>query len=102
MRISTQAIMSLRPGAQWSLDGDDYSGLDWRDEIQSKPTEQELVAETAVQDELLLKSIYKRRRREKYPPIQDYIDGVVKGDQEQIQAYIDACLAVKAQFPKPD
>jgi hypothetical protein len=37
-----------------------------------------------------------------YPPIEDYLDGVVKGDQEQIQAYIDACLAVKAKYPKPD
>ena len=36
-----------------------------------------------------------------YPPITDYIDAVVKGDQTQMQAYIDACLAVKARFPKP-
>ena len=41
-------------------------------------------------------------RLNEYPPITDYIDGVVKGDQEQIQAYIDACLAVKAKYPKPE
>ena len=29
------------------------------------------------------------------------IDGIVKGDTEQVQAYIDACLAVKAKYPKP-
>jgi hypothetical protein len=40
-------------------------------------------------------------RRMEYPPVTDYIDGVVKGDQAQIQAYIDACLAVKAKYPKP-
>ena len=40
-------------------------------------------------------------RRMHYPPIQDYLDGVVKGDQNQIDAYIAACLAVKARFPKP-
>jgi hypothetical protein len=27
---------------------------------------------------------------------------VVKGDQVQVQAYIDACLAVKAKYPKPE
>lgn len=43
---------------------------------------------------------YKIARAKEYPPITDYIDGVVKGDQVQIQAYIDACLAVKARFPK--
>jgi hypothetical protein len=44
---------------------------------------------------------YKQNRATEYPPITDYIDGVVKGDQSQIQAYIDACLAVKAKYPKP-
>lgn len=44
---------------------------------------------------------YQRNRAREYPPITDYIDGVVKGDQAQIQAYIDACLAVKAKYPKP-
>jgi hypothetical protein len=43
---------------------------------------------------------YKHSRAAEYPPITDYIDGVVKGDQAQIQAYIDACLAVKAKYPK--
>jgi len=44
---------------------------------------------------------YKYQRAAEYPPITDYIDGVVKGDQDQIDAYIDACLAVKAKYPKP-
>jgi len=35
-----------------------------------------------------------------YPPYQDYLDGIVKGDQAQIQKYIDDCLAVKALIPK--
>jgi hypothetical protein len=47
------------------------------------------------------KTQYKRDRAIEYPPMADYIDGVVKGDQAQIQAYIDACLAVKAKYPKP-
>ena len=29
MKISTTAIINLRPGASWTLDGDDYSGLEW-------------------------------------------------------------------------
>lgn len=43
---------------------------------------------------------YIAKRAAEYPNITDYIDGVVKGDQAQIQAYIDACLAVKAKYPK--
>jgi len=44
---------------------------------------------------------YQRKRAAEYPPMADYIDGIVKGDQAQVQAYIDACLAVKAKYPKP-
>jgi hypothetical protein len=44
---------------------------------------------------------YAKKRRIEYPPIEDYIDGVVKGDQSQIQDYIDRCLAVKQKYPKP-
>jgi hypothetical protein len=43
---------------------------------------------------------YKSQRAAAYPPITDYIDGIVKGDTVQVQAYIDACLAVKQEFPK--
>lgn len=44
---------------------------------------------------------YKYQRAREYPPITDYIDGVVKGDQAQIDKYIADCLAVKAKYPKP-
>jgi hypothetical protein len=44
---------------------------------------------------------YVEKRSMEYPPMADYVDGVVKGDQAQIDAYIAACLAVKAKYPKP-
>lgn len=45
---------------------------------------------------------YQRNRASEYPPITDYLDGVVKGDQAQIDAYIAACQAVKNKYPKPE
>jgi len=44
---------------------------------------------------------YAQKRAAEYPPMADYIDGVVKGDQAQIDKYIADCLAVKAKYPKP-
>ena len=44
---------------------------------------------------------YKALRAFEYPPVTDYLDAVVKGDLVAQQAYIDACLAVKAKYPKP-
>ena len=43
---------------------------------------------------------YIGKRAAEYPPITDYLDGVVKGDQEQIDKYIADCKAVKAKYPK--
>ena len=39
-------------------------------------------------------------RKESYPPMADYLDAKVKGDLAQEQTYINACLAVKAKYPK--
>lgn len=43
---------------------------------------------------------YKAKRIAEYPPITDYLDGVVKGDQAQIDKYVADCQAVKAKYPK--
>ena len=44
---------------------------------------------------------YKELRAAEYPPFVDLLDGIVKGDETQVQAYKDACLAIKAKYPKP-
>lgn len=44
---------------------------------------------------------YAAARATEYPPMADYLDGIVKGDQAQIDKYIADCLAVKAKYPKP-
>ena len=43
---------------------------------------------------------YIAKRATEYPPITDYLDGIVKNDQAQIDKYIADCLAVKAKYPK--
>lgn len=43
---------------------------------------------------------YVEKRASEYPPMEDYLDAIVKGDEAQKQVYIDQCLAVKAKYPK--
>lgn len=43
---------------------------------------------------------YSEKRALEYPDFKIYLDGIVKGDQAQIQSYIDACKAVKEKYPK--
>lgn len=95
------ALQTLTPGAQWVLSGDKYSGLEWLDEDQEQPTEEALLAEVERLQTEYDALEYQRLRKPEYPPIEDYVDGIVKGDEAQVQSYIEACLAVKEKYPKP-
>lgn len=97
----TRALRELRPSAVWTVDGNTYDGITWLDEHQTKPTKAEVDAHLAAQVAEYQQLEYQRKRVVEYPPIAEYIDGVVKGDQAQIQAYIDTCLMVKRKYPKP-
>jgi len=92
-----EAIRSLNPNAHFAVRGDD---IEWLDTNQTQPTEAEITAEVARLQAEYDAQAYARSRASEYPPITDYIDGVVKGDQAQIDAYIAACQAVKAKYPK--
>jgi hypothetical protein len=96
------ALQTLTPGAQWVLEGDSYEGLTWLDENQEQPSEQDLLDEASRLQAEYDALEYQRLRAPEYPPIEDYVDGIVKGDQDQVDAYIAACLAVKEKYPKPE
>lgn len=49
----------------------------------------------------LLEQCHAKRAAE-YPQMADYLDGIVKSDQAQIDKYIADCKAVKAKYPKPE
>ena len=46
----THALQALKPGAQWTLTGFDYSGITWLDSSQTKPTETEINSKIAELD----------------------------------------------------
>ena len=56
--------------------------------------------ETAVQAYIDAHA-YIAKRQAEYPSYIEYLDGVVKGDQAQIDKYIADCQAVKTKYPKP-
>jgi hypothetical protein len=45
---------------------------------------------------------YDKSRLREYPKIADYLDGIVKDDQAQIDKYIEDCKAIKVKYPKPE
>ncbi len=81
---------------------DDGNGAyikEWNLDI-PKPTLAQLDAFEAQANEVERLNLVKANRANEYPDFKEYLDGIVKGDDAQIQKYINDCLAVKAKYPK--
>ena len=96
IRIS-DALVKLRPGAEWSIDNNSYAELTWLDTEQTKPTEEEVVqkiAELTYQQEV---EVYKEQRAREYPPYADQFDQIFHGG---VDAWKASILEVKRKYPK--
>jgi len=60
----------------------------------------QIAAQNAAWDAEQAAKTYAQKRAAEYPPITDYLDGIVKGDQVQIAKYIADCQSVKQKYPK--
>jgi len=84
---------------QDNLDGKGVFIAEWNLDI-PKPTMAQLDAFEEQANEIERLNLVKANRAKEYPDFKEYLDGVVKGDNAQIQKYINDCLAVKAKYPK--
>ena len=71
-----------------------------RGDVAYDANEQVVQYDLAAAQALVVANEYKAQRAAEYPDFKEYLDGIVKGDAAQVQAYIDACNAVKAKYPK--
>ena len=91
--------MTYKKDFTWEDVGDDANGR------KLSKSEKEAIAKrwnennTALETDDINNS-YKRFRKAEYPPIEDYLDAIVKDDDTQKQKYIDDCKAVKEKYAK--
>jgi hypothetical protein len=81
---------------------DDGNGAyikEWNLDI-PQPTLEQLDALESQANEVERLNLVKANRAKEYPDFREYLDGIVKGDDAQIQKYINDCLAVKSKYPK--
>jgi hypothetical protein len=71
-----------------------------RDETAYDADGNEVAYDKSAVDAYVDAHAYIAKRASEYPNPAEYLDGVVKGDQAQIDKYIADCLAVKAKYPK--
>jgi hypothetical protein len=91
------AILSLVPNAKVTVRGEE---VEWHEPSVAPVTDAQIDAELARLQSQYEAKEYQRQRAAEYPDFKEYLDGIVKGDAAQVQAYIDACNAVKAKYPK--
>ena len=98
MRDLSKALTSLYPGAQWVLNGDEYSGLDWLPGNKlPKPSQKELEDEADRIHQEWLNNQYQRDRAKAYPSFADQFDTLYHGGYDAWKAEIDK---VKDKYPK--
>ena len=90
------ALVELKPGAEWSIDSRDYNKLVWLDKTQTKPTE-ELVrkkVELEYMDEI---NQYQRDRLAAYPSAGDQFDRIF---HDGVEAWKEDIQGIKNVYPR--
>jgi hypothetical protein len=95
--MDIRAVKNLYPNAAVMIKDEEIISLDGT-EFDMELIVQEN-AKLQYQEEI---NEYKDQRSREYPPYTDYLDGLVKGDQDQMDAYIAACQVVKDKYPKTE
>ena len=98
--VFEQAVYNLCKNSLGKYDTSNGVLTGWYDTENPQPTTSQIDAEIARINAENTANEYKVKRAAEYPPMADYLDGIVKSDQDQIDKYIADCLAVKAKYPK--
>ena len=88
MSLRGDAIVSLRPGSEWVMQGDNE--LTWLDSGTTKPTESDITAEMARIE-------YQSKRAAEYPSIADQLDDIYHNG---IDAWKATIKKTKDKYPK--
>jgi hypothetical protein len=101
MNVDYAAVLTANyPGAIWTLNGDEYAGLDWLDDS-PKPTQTELdAAWLKVQHDLQIKQVESQRKAAYTIESDPIFFQYQRGDATE-QNWLDAVEAVKTKYPYP-
>ena len=95
-----KSIQAIKSDAQVTVDNNDINKITWHDGNPTNITNKQITDKITELNADYDSKEYQRKRKEEYPPMEDYLDGIVKDDQAQIDKYIADCKAVKEKYPK--
>jgi len=93
-----EALSKLKPNAKWNWRGDDYEGLEWLDQNQTKPTEQEILDKQSELQTEYNNNQYQRDRKAEYPPLEEQLDYIYHNGVDAWKT--DIINPIKNKYPK--
>lgn len=94
----SDAIMSLRPNAEWAMIGD---VIEWHDTKQTQPTEKEIADEVIRLQAEYDSQEYARKRKAEYDQLNQF-EMQFDDKRDGTTTWVDAINAIKAKYPKPE
>ena len=92
----TQALLSLRPNAEFVVRGDE---LEWLDSEQTQPTEQEIADEIVRLQAEYDAQEYARQRKAEYDKLNQF-EMQFNDQRDGTTTWVDAINEIKARYPK--
>lgn len=89
-----RALSYKWPGESWTLRGDGYEDLEWNGSA-TKPTLAEIEAADLEYDQ---NELYKERRKNEYPPIEEQLDLIY---DDGLDGWRKEIKKIKDKHPKP-
>jgi hypothetical protein len=99
MITKANAILSLRPGAEWVLRGDK---IQWLDQNQTEPTAEEIVAEIARLEDDYPRRIVQQSRAAAYTQESDPLFFKVQRGEATLEEWNQKIEEIRQRFPYPN
>ena len=96
MITTTDALLSLKPNAEWVLRGD---VLTWMDDVQTEPTQAEIDAEVIRLQAVYDSQAYARTRKAEYDQLNQF-EMQFDDDRDSTTTWVDKINEIKGRHPK--
>ena len=90
------ALVSLKPGAEWTLRGDE---LEWHDLVQTEPTQSEIDAEVIRLQAVYDSQAYARNRKAEYDLLNQF-EMQFDDKENTTTTWVDKINEIKGRHPK--
>ena len=96
MTTTTDALLSLKPKAEWLLRGDT---LEWLDAVQTEPTQSEIDAEIVRLQAVYDSQAYARSRKAEYDQLNQF-EMQFDDKEDSTTTWVDKINEIKGRHPK--